>query len=181
MLRAGRGPHLRAGGPKSSRGPGLGPGVGGPHPASLPQPKGSLTLKHRARPSPAWSALFTPNSWSPSATAANINCLGKKLKGSTSFMNNWTLKQSRGLVLKRGVCVASTQRTFRGKVSEEARPTQTTRRRRRPRSVCLGHNRHKGTRLGASPGWSHMSGPPPGTQRLGKAPHPPQEPPLPPA
>lgn len=58
-----------------------------------------------------------PNGRSPWATAANINCLGKKLKGTTPFMNNWTFRQSCCLVLHGARGVRSEQE---GKSGQEA-------------------------------------------------------------
>lgn len=61
----------------------------------------------KALPGP-WPIVFTPSSRSSPATAANTNCLGKKLKGSTSFTVTGTLKQPPS-GSRWGVCVASTQ------------------------------------------------------------------------
>lgn len=90
------------------RSPSLGPGAWRAPPCLSPAPGSSAHVPARkALPGP-WPIVFTPSSRSSPATAANTNCLGKKLKGSTSFTVTGTLKQPPS-GSRWGVCVASTQ------------------------------------------------------------------------
>lgn len=79
--RGGSGTPLR---PAAPRGPAV------PRPAPPRHQKAGST---RDAPPGPWPAVFTPSRRSSPATAANTNCLGKKLPGSTSFTITGTLKQ----------------------------------------------------------------------------------------
>lgn len=80
------------------------PGTGRAPPRLSASPESRSNVTARNAPPGPWPAVFTPSSRSSPATVANTNCLGKKLKGSTSFTITGTWEHSRRPALN-GACV----------------------------------------------------------------------------